>query len=152
MDNEKAKSKSVTLTPSLWEDVEKYAFTFYGGNRSQYIKDLIKADLKNKNEPSELPTKENENMFIDLCEMMTGYTATERAKKAFNGLKGRVSQRRFLEHILTRASLAARWLNEHPNAYYDGLRFQYSDSYSETYSSLKSSSASAKSVPILKVV
>ena len=45
-DSQKAKSKSVSLFPALWEKVEKKAKSEYSGNRSNYIRELIEADLE----------------------------------------------------------------------------------------------------------
>jgi hypothetical protein len=47
MDDEKSKSKSVSLLPSIWEKVEQVAASRYGGNRSIYIRELIERDLNN---------------------------------------------------------------------------------------------------------
>lgn len=44
---EKSKSKSVSLFPSLWEKVEAKAALQHGRNRSDYIRELIEADLRN---------------------------------------------------------------------------------------------------------
>ena len=43
----KAKSKSVSLAPDLWEQIEAKASKEYGGNRSAYIRDLAKQNLSN---------------------------------------------------------------------------------------------------------
>lgn len=149
MDNEKTKSKSVSLTPSLWEKVEKHSELLYGNNRSKYIRELIEADLKNNDNFDKLSSRQNETMFVDLCEMLAGYTASERAKRAFEFLQGKVSQRAFLEHILRRATFAARWLSKHPDATYDGLRFWHNKEYQENY---KSSSSSTPVESISKVI
>lgn len=42
---EKAKSKSVSLVPSLWLQVEAKAAAEYGGNRSDYLRTLVEQDL-----------------------------------------------------------------------------------------------------------
>ena len=47
--NEKAKSKSVSLLPSLWEKVEQRASEDFGGNRSDYIRKLVDADISGRN-------------------------------------------------------------------------------------------------------
>lgn len=47
MKDVKAKSKSVSLVPQLWEQIETKAAATYGGNRSTYIRELIEQDLYN---------------------------------------------------------------------------------------------------------
>ena len=124
--------------PELEEAVRRKVDLEYKGKISPYLIDLIEADLENKGSSTKLPPKEDENFFVDLCDMLAGYTTTARAKKAFAKLKGRVSQRAFLEHVLKRASRAARWLSEHPDALYDGLRFWHNNEYSENHKSSSS--------------
>lgn len=94
---------------------------------SRYVDDVI-----------EFPSKQDENYFVEICEQLAGHTATARAKKAFQELStrsssNRVGQRAFLEHILRRAAIAAKFLSENPGAKYDGLRFFQDNKWSESY-------------------
>lgn len=41
---DKAKSKSVSLPPSMWDEVEAYAAEHHGGNRSAYLRLLYERD------------------------------------------------------------------------------------------------------------
>lgn len=135
---EKAKSKSVTLTPSLWNRIDDQANRYYGSNRSNYIRNIIEEDLNGKANIINMPSKADEAFFVDLCEMLAGHTATERAKKAFEKLK--IDQRTFLEHILKRAAIAALWLSKHPDAKFDGLRFHHKNLEEKGDQSLSSDS------------
>lgn len=47
-EEDKAKSKSVSLQPDLWAQVEARAAQTHGKNRSAYIRDLVEADLAGK--------------------------------------------------------------------------------------------------------
>ena len=105
----------------------------YKGKVSPYLIDLIERDLIESQGMAKITDEPHDDMFVDLCRMMAGDTAMVRAKKAFEKLKDRFSQRAFLEHILRRASIASAWLAKHPEAEYDGLRFQHSNEYSESY-------------------
>lgn len=40
----KARSKSVSLPPALWDEIEAHAAKHYGGNRSAYIRTLFERD------------------------------------------------------------------------------------------------------------
>lgn len=46
--DDKARSKSVSLVPSLWEKIEHKAATEFGGNRSEYFRQLAEDDLAGK--------------------------------------------------------------------------------------------------------
>lgn len=117
----------------LAEYVKEKVDANYKGKVSPYLIDLIERDMGQSEGILAMPSEAHSEMFVDLCKMMAGDTAMIRAKKAFEILKDRVSQRAFLEHILKRASIASAWLAKHPEAIYDGLRFQHSNEYSELH-------------------
>lgn len=64
MSDEKAKSKSVSLLPSLWDQVEAKAKKSYGGNRSTYIRELVLADLEGRAQP--LPAADSPELLLQL--------------------------------------------------------------------------------------
>ena len=131
----------------LAEFAKKKADTIYRGKCSPYILDLIEKDANAAIDGAlKLPPAEDENFFIELCEMFAGYAATARAKKSFKQIEKRISQRAFLEHILRRASIAAAWLAKHPDAEFDGFRFHHSNEYSETHKSPSSTSLEMSNV------
>lgn len=43
-ESSKARSKSVSLPPALWTEIEEHAAKHYGGNRSAYLRELYERD------------------------------------------------------------------------------------------------------------
>ena len=127
---------SAHISDELFEEVQAKVNAQYKGKRSPYLVDLIQADTS---ETIELPSKKNENMFVDLCTMLAGYDATERAEAAFKILE--IDQRSFLEHVLKRATYAAKWLSEEPEEDYRELRFWHKRKGQPSTSSSSTSSS-----------
>jgi hypothetical protein len=80
----KAKSKSVTLMPDLWERVEKRASRpEYSGNRSLYIRELLLRDLDGSSPAgSNLSTP---TIMVDLTQHACGDYAAEKMALAMEG-------------------------------------------------------------------
>ena len=64
----KAKSKSVSLLPELWEKVEAKALEGFSGNRSRYFQQLVENDLAGTSRAT--PEATGENILVELAERL----------------------------------------------------------------------------------
>ncbi|MDQ8206189.1 hypothetical protein QEH52_01615 [Coraliomargarita sp. SDUM461003] len=115
MTQEKSKSKSVSLLPSLWEKVEAKAAQQYGTNRSTYIRELIEKDLEAEPQNNEqhyqspLDSECFEDLLLDFCDASTRRDAAEALKYID------LDQTAFVTHILKQATAALSKVREGDN-------------------------------------
>jgi metal-responsive CopG/Arc/MetJ family transcriptional regulator len=64
MDQDRAVSKSVSLPASLWNQIEEYAPTTPGGDRSGYIRNLVSEDLQKNGPESKICVAKEQIMAI----------------------------------------------------------------------------------------
>ena len=97
----KAKSKSVSLQPELWDRAEAKAARHYGSNRSSYIRTLIENDLAGA-ETSPNPTDER---AVETLVSAYAPALAQETKEWFEDAG--MSQRRFLAQLVYHLTSAA---------------------------------------------
>jgi hypothetical protein len=84
MELPKAKSKSVSLLPSLWERVEEKALKSHEGNRSSYIRKLVERDLA---ETNDVPDALSSTIIEELAERLGGALLAADLRRSLQGLE-----------------------------------------------------------------
>jgi hypothetical protein len=80
---EKAKSKSVSLLPRLWEQVEAKAEASYRGNRSDYFRELAERDLNGVPQSHEALAP---SVLVDLAKSLCGPLVAKELELKLAGL------------------------------------------------------------------
>lgn len=84
MELPKAKSKSVSLLPILWEKVEEKALKSHEGNRSSYIRKLVERDLAG---PDQGPDALSPTIIEDLAARLGGALLAADLRQSLAGVE-----------------------------------------------------------------
>lgn len=84
MELSKAKSKSVSLLPSLWEKVEEKSLKSHEGNRSSYIRRLVERDLA---EQGSAPDALSPKIMEELAERLGGALLASDLRRTLQGVE-----------------------------------------------------------------
>jgi metal-responsive CopG/Arc/MetJ family transcriptional regulator len=82
VDEEKAKSKSVSLPPEMWKAVEGVAERTHAGNRSAFFYDIVKRELSGADW---IPNTLSTTILVDMTRRLLGDLTAEEMERIMAG-------------------------------------------------------------------